>query len=223
MEGTQMAKVKLLLVCGFISAYIGFLSWGVVAHALKVGICGNTISYFAVWDMFCGWSAWDQRTHVIAEGASGKFYDVKEPWGQFQPFGSVGRIHYDHTNHMLSRHVDNILRHTSHEDIDRVYVVQEVWPKQYNLPAELYSRYFERDKDKRPYFHLRAVCSDNGTPIQAFPSWFAQQELNSLYDNPRLRQQSRRASGLYSTLFTPNTSGNAGLLHSQDVNGLTTN
>lgn len=217
-----MARVRLIVAGTFIAGYLGFLSWGIVAHALKFGICGNTISYFAVWDMFCGWTAWDQRTHVIAEGASGKFYDVTEPWGEFQPFGNVGRIHYDHSNHMLSRHIDNVLRHSQHEDIDRVYVVQEVWPKQYNLPPELYARYFDREADKRPYFHLRAVCSARGNPIQVNPSWHAQQYLNSVYDNPRLREQSRRADSLYSTLYTPNTS-RGGLLNSQSAAGLTTN
>lgn len=202
-----MSRLKFLVIALFISSYVSFLSWGIVAHALKVGICGNTLSYFAVWDMFCGWSAWDERTHIIAEGASGRFYDVREPWGEFQPFGHVARIHYDHTNHMLSRHIHNVLKHTQHEEIDRVYVVQEVWPKQYNLPPELYARYFEQESDKHPYFHLRAVCSDRGRPIQVFPSWFSQQTLNSLYDNPRLAQQSRRANSLYSTLYTPRATG----------------
>ncbi|MGB4740774.1 MAG: hypothetical protein WBH50_21440, partial [Fuerstiella sp.] len=62
-----MSRWKNLIVLSFIGVYVSFLSWGVMAHALKVGTCGNTLSYFVVWDMFCGWTAWDARTHIIAE------------------------------------------------------------------------------------------------------------------------------------------------------------
>lgn len=193
----------MVVVSLFISGYLGALSWGIFAHAMKVGLCGNTLSYFVVWDMFCGWSAWDQRTHFIAEGTSGQYYDVTEPWGEFHPFGNVGRIHYDHTNHLLTKHVAHILSHTDHEPIAQVYAVQEVWPKQYNLPPKLYAEYFQRENDKVPYFHVRAICSEQGTPIQVYPSWFDQQQLRSLYDNPRLQKQSRQAASMYSTLYNP--------------------
>ena len=198
-----MSRLKLVCVSLFITTYLASLSWGVVAHALRVGLCGNTLSYFVVWDMFCGWSAWDQRTHFIAEGSSGEFYDVKEPWGQFHPFGNVGRIHYDHTNHLLTRHVAHVLSHNQHEPIERVFAVQEVWPKQYNLPPELYQEYFARENDKLPYFHVRAICSENGSPLQVYPSWFDQQSLKTVYDNPRLQKQAHQATSLYSTLYTP--------------------
>lgn len=215
-----MSKARKLIVALFICGYLGSLSWGVAAHALKVGLCGNTLSYFVVWDMFCGWSAWDQRTHFVAEGASGQFYEVKEPWGAFEPFGNVGRIHYDHTNHLLTRHVDHILSHTKHEPISRVYAVQEVWPKQYNLPPDLYQRYFHRINDRQSYFHVRAVCSERGTPLQINPSWLDQQYLLSLYDNPRIRQQSQQATSMFSTLYAPRSAHqNASFANS----GLTTN
>ena len=204
-----MSRLKTFCVVGFITAYVGALTFGVVGHALKVGICGNTLSYFVVWDMFCGWSAWDQRTHVIAEGVSGKYYDLKEPWGEFHPFGNTSRVHYDHTNHMLPKHIRNVLDHTAHEDINQVFMVQEVWPKQYNLPPRLYEKYFQRENDKVSYFHLRAVLSDDGKPLKMFPDWFVQQELNSINDNPRLQQQASRALSVYSTLHTPVTSGNS--------------
>ncbi|MCA9067133.1 MAG: hypothetical protein KDA96_28935, partial [Planctomycetaceae bacterium] len=134
-----MSRIKTVLVCCLLTLYVGSLSFGVIAHALKVGLCGNTLSYFVVWDMFCGWTAWDVRTHLIAESTSGKYYEVKEPWGEFHPFGHIARIHYDHTNHLLPRHVRNILRHSSHDPVSRVYVIEEIWPKQYNLPPDLYA------------------------------------------------------------------------------------
>ncbi|MEQ9406282.1 MAG: hypothetical protein RIK87_01095 [Fuerstiella sp.] len=218
-----MARLKTAFAVTFIAAWVCALSWGIVAHALKVGLCGNTLTYFVVWDMFCGWTAWDQRTHIIAEGASGQYYEVNEPWGEFHPFGHVARIHYDNTNHLLPRHIRNVISHTSHEPIDRVYVVEEVWPKQYNLPPKLYAHYFNRPNDRMSYFHLRAICSDDGVPARVFPDWHAQQRLNSVYDNPRLQRQSRQATSLYSTLFTPNSGLSSSPLSQSLGDSLTTN
>ncbi len=218
-----MKRTKLILSLAFIGAYISALTYGVVGQTLKDGTCGVTLSYFVVWDMFCGWTAWDQRIHVIAEGESGKYYEVKEPWGEFHPFGHVGRIHYDYTNHLLPRHIDNIISHTAHESISNVYVVEEVWPKQYNVPKKLFDHYFARPNDKLSYYHLRAVCMDDGMPVKLFPDWHAQQQLNSVYDNPRLRQQAAQATSLYSTLFTPKSADGTNSLTQSLGSGLTTN
>lgn len=206
-----MARFKAAIAILFITGYVGWLSWGVAAHALKVGLCGNTYSYFVVWDMFCGWSAWDSRTHVIALDSKGQYYELKEPWGEFHPYGHVGRIHYDNTRHLLPKHIDNILSHTIHEDIDRVYVLEEVWPKQYNLPPDLYAHYFNRPNDRISYFHLKAICTDDGTALTVKPDWYNQQVLNSIADNPRLRQQASRSSGSHLTLFSPVSSQSNGL------------
>ena len=69
----------------FMGCYLTVLSCGIVGHALKIGLAGNTLSYYVVWDMFCGWQAYDQRTHLIAESDSGKYYELREPWGEFCP------------------------------------------------------------------------------------------------------------------------------------------
>ncbi len=218
-----MTRMKSVLTILFIGAYLGALSFGAVGHALKVGLCGNTLSYLVVWDMFCGWTAWDSRTHLVAEGASGQFYDLREPWGEFHPFGHVARIHYDHTNHLLPRHINNVLRHTAHEPIERVFAIEEVWPKQYNLPPDLYDQYFGRPNDKMSYYHLRVVCANDGTPLQIFPDWHAEQKLKAVYDNPRLRRQSANATSLFSTLYNPNAARVGSTLNMSDATGLSTN
>lgn len=219
-----MERWKSWIAVGFISCYVTYLAWGALAHTLKLGSGLGPVNYFTVWDMFCGWTAWDSRTHIVAEGASGQFYDVKEPWGEFHPFGSIARIQYDSTNHLLSNHIHNILRHTSHEDIDRVYVVEEVWPKQYNLPPKLFDYYFDRPNDKLSYFHLRAVCNDDGTPRASFPGWHAQQQLSAVYENPRLKRQAQQATSMYSTLFNPQSnSGNTSLGSAASTHRVTTN
>jgi len=187
----------------FIACWFGVMSFGIVGHALKVGLCRNTLSYFVVWDMFCGWRAYDARTHLIAESSTGRYYAVREPWGEFCPFGNIGRIQYDVSNHLLPKQINHVLSHTQHEQIDHVYVVQEIWPKQFNMPERLWNHYYSEPSDKVSYFHLRAVCGSSGQAITVFPDWITQQTLNSIADNPRLQREVRQTQSRFSTLYTP--------------------
>ncbi|MEZ6062662.1 MAG: hypothetical protein R3C19_20145 [Planctomycetaceae bacterium] len=219
-----MSRLMFAVTSLFITCYLGWLSWGIVAHALKVGICGNPMSYYVVWDMFCGWSAYDDRTHIIAQGASGQYYRVTEPWGAFQPFGHTDRIHYDVNNALLPKQIANILKYTAHEPIDRVIVTEEIWPKQYNMPPRLWDHYYQQPPDRVPYYHVRAVFTETGQQISAFPNWMTQQALNSVADNPRLRNEIQQAQSTYSTLFTPVTAGaSSGALGSFTAGPVSTN
>lgn len=187
----------------FIGCYLTVLACGIIGHALKVGLAGNALSYYVVWDMFCGWQAYDQRTLLIAESESGRYYEVREPWGEFQPFGRLGRLQYDVYSHLVSKHIDHVISHTRHEPIDAVYVVQEVWPKQYNLPEHLWQKSFGRERDKISYYHLRAVCNDHGGVLSLNPDWMNQQRLNAVGDNPRLRHEARQAQSSFGSWYTP--------------------
>ena len=187
----------------FICCYLGCLAWGVSAHALKVGLAGNTFSYFFVWDMFCGWQAYDNRTHIIAEDADGNHYAVKEPWGSFTPFGNVDRVNYDVSSNMIPRYIKNVLDHSSHPPIDRVYVIQEIWPKQFNAPDHLWSRFFHEPKDQVSYYNLRSICSAQGVAMESYMDWFDIQTVQAITDNPRLQQASAEANPYYNTFFNP--------------------
>jgi hypothetical protein len=187
----------------FVTCYLLSLTWGVVAHTLKVGINGNTLSYLFVWDMFCGWHAYDNRTHIVAEDADGNYYDVREPWGAFQPYSDVDRVHYDVSDHLIARHINHVISHTSHPEIDRVYVVQEIWPKQFNVPAHLWSYNFHEPMEKVSIFHLKSICTATGSRIESYSDWFDKQTLMTISDNPRLQQASREATPYYNTFFDP--------------------
>lgn len=208
----------------FITSYLLALAWGIAAHALKVGLQGNTLSYYFVWDMFCGWDAYDNRTHIIAEDASGNYYDVREPWGAFTPFGDVDRINYDVSNSLVPRHIEHVLNHSSHPPIDRVYVVQEVWPKQFNVPDALWTRYFHEPKEKVSYFNLTAICNARGIPFETYPDWFNTQTLQAISDNPRLQRAAQQATPYYNTFFNPSAarSEDATFLNSTGT-GMSTN
>ncbi len=196
-------NIRKWAVSVLLMSYLGFLGWGIVGHALKIPAAGSALGYFVVWDMFCGWQAYDNRLHLIAEDSNGEYYRIREPWGAFQPFGHEDRLDYDVSNFLAPRHIQHVLEHSEHPPVDRVYVVQEVWGKQYNIPDVLWQKYYDEPKDKVSCFSLRAICTPDGAPIESNPDWFVAQELKSIADNPRLRQQAQSAMPYYNTFFSP--------------------
>jgi hypothetical protein len=185
--------MKLWLANLTIVAYLATLSWGVTSHALKVGANAHPVMYYLIWDMFCGWSSYELRFHIVGESVSGKYYELDPPpWGEFKPFGKIGRRHYDVTGTHAGKFARNTLRHTDHEPIARIFVVEEYWAKKYNLPESIWSRRFEEPKDRKSYYNVRYVLNPDGTPRQAYPNWIAQQYAHCLSNNPRLHADSRR-------------------------------
>ena len=217
-------NVRKWAISALIMSYLGFLSWGIVGHALKIPAAGNALGYFVVWDMFCGWQAYDNRLHLIAEDSQGQYYRIREPWGAFHPFGEEDRVDYDVSNFLAPRHIRHVLKHSGHPPIDRVYVVQEIWGKQYNIPDEIWAKYYAEPKDKVSCFSLRAICTPEGTPIESNPDWFMAQELKSIADNPRLQQQAQSAMPYYNTFFSPLSANGSDVSRAPDrLSGLTTN
>lgn len=216
-------RVRRVLSNLFIVGYIGCLVWGIGSYALKMGLAGNTLGYYVVWDMFCGWQAFDNRTHILAEGVSGQFYEVRAPWGEFRPFGVVPRVHYDVSNNLVPKHIATVLSHTSHEPIDRVYVVQEIWPKQFNIPDRLWATHYPDPRDKMSYFNLRAICSDRGSVLNSYPDWYAVQTLNSIADNPRLQMAAQRAKPLYNTFIRPTQATGSSTFQDVGISAIDTN
>ncbi len=207
----------------FICSYLLFLTWGTTAHVLKVGLVGNAVSYFCVWDMFCGWQAYDNRTRIVGEDANGNYFAVEEPWGAFTPFGNVPRIHYDVSSNLISRHIKHVLDHSDHPGIDRVYVVQEIWPKQFNAPDHLWSRYFHEPKEKTSYFNLRAIYDNRGMMIESYPDWFNAQNIQAIADNPRLQRAAQETTPYYNTFFNPSAMKAQKSTFLKSSDGLSTN
>jgi hypothetical protein len=183
-----------LIIC----AYLGSLAFGIVTHTLQVGANSHPAMYFVVWDMFCGWGAYSNRTHLVAEGESGKYYQLSPaPWGALKPFGNVDRLHYDSNNYLSPAMIRNNLRHTQHEPISRVFVVEEIWPKKFNLPDPLWDAAYDEPKDKHSYFHLRGICSADGEVVRAYNSWYRQQVARSVADNPRVLAAQQNSQPFY--------------------------
>ena len=176
-----------------IVAYLGVLSWGVAAHAVSYKVGVHTSMYFIVWDMFCGWASHASRLQIIGQGESGKYYELGPgPWGQFKPFGDIGRRHYDAFGVHIPRMAINCLKHTKHEPMVRVYVVEECWPKKYNLPDRVWRQRHNEPKEVQHYYHVRHIMTGDGQLLQVNGHWAAYQNALCVSDNPRLQADRRR-------------------------------
>jgi hypothetical protein len=149
--------------------------------------------YYIVWDMFCGWSAWSTRTHVLAEGESGAFYELAPgPWGEFHPYGQLDRRHYDPYHNFCLGMARNCLKHTRHEPITRILVVEEAWNKKFNVPDGPLEQNPNAFEECPRYYHLRYAFDGNGLPLAQNAPWLNHQSALAMATNPRLREDSRR-------------------------------
>jgi len=175
--------------------YLGSLATGIFCHAVNLGLSSHPVMYFLVWDMFCGWSTWSNRLELVGQGESGAYYDLgSPPWGDFYPFGELPRRHYDATGNFTPRMALNCLRHTEHEPMARIFVVEVWWPKMYNLPDHLWDRRFGRPKDMQKYYQIRHIFTPDGVLLQTNPGWLNQQHAIAMGNNPRLQADVRRMS-----------------------------
>ena len=189
----KVTGMKRWLIHLTIVAYLGAMGFGVCAHAVNFATGAHPVMYFLVWDMFCGWAAYETRLHIIGEGASGKYYELAPgPWGELRPFGKIGRRHYDSYAIFSNRFAQNCLKNTEHEPMGRIFVVEEHWPKKYNFPDHVWDIRFDEPKDKHSYYHVRHVYSADGVPTYAANSWLSWQGAMTISNNPRLLAESRR-------------------------------
>lgn len=184
----------------FIAAYLGALGFGVFSHAFTFLKGAHPAMYFLVWDMYCGWSAYESRLHVLGEGESGRYYQLAPgPWSDFRPFGSVSRQNYDVFAQFGHRFAANALAHTQHEPIHRIVVVEESWAKKYNLPDELWALQYDVPKDPHSYFHVRSIYNPRGECLQQSRGWLTTQAELAILDNPRLRQDMRKGHTFFAS------------------------
>ena len=76
-----LGAIKRWAVSLVIVGYLGSLGYGIVCHTLNFNTTSHPGMYFVVWDMFCGWSAYANRLHIIGEGEDNKYYELAPgPW-----------------------------------------------------------------------------------------------------------------------------------------------
>lgn len=193
-----MNPVKRWLTHLTIVAYLGVLGYGIFAHAFKYRVNAHPMMYYIVWDMFCGWAAHESRLHIIAEGESGTYYELSPaPWGEFKPFGEEDRQHYDYLNNATWKMADHVLRHTDHEPMTRIFVVEESWSKKYNLPDGLWAKRFAEEKDPQSYYWTRSIYTPEGVILLNAPTWLGHIGALTVGDNPRLHADSRKGQPFF--------------------------
>jgi hypothetical protein len=203
--------------------YLSALSWGIVSHAVDYGNTSHPVMYYLVWDMFCGWTGYSGRIQIVGEGESGKYYELAPgPWGEFTPFGSIGRRHYDVMGVRGAKFAHNTLKHTRHEPITRIFVIEESWAKKYNLPDHLWNERFDEPKDPYRYYNVMHAFSIDGDLLESNGNWLSRQYALSVTNNPRLAQDVRKGKPIYAyrhrsrgtyrpgTIFDSSTNGQEG-------------
>ena len=104
--------MKRIAATGFIVGYLALLVYGTGSHILNYRTHDRPGIYFIVWDMYCGWDAYETRRHLVAEGVSGQCYNLAPaPWGEFAPFGSASRGDLDYMGNYSGAIARNVLQH----------------------------------------------------------------------------------------------------------------
>lgn len=177
----------------FIFGYLSVLVFGLARHTLGHRTHDHLGMYFIVWDMYCGWTAWETRNHIVGQGESGEWYDLAPPWREMVPFGSANRRDYDVFHLHAGKIARMTLDYTDHEPIHRIMVVEEAWPKRYNLPDEVWKRRTPDPKLPNSYYHVVATYGTDGAMEAKHASWTNVLAHNALINNPRLRDEIARA------------------------------
>ena len=176
-----------------ITAYLGTLLFGIVSHAANFQDGSHPSMCFIVWDMFCGWSAYESRTHIVGQGISGKYYELSPgPWSDYHPYGDISRQNYDSFNLHPQTIALNCLKHSAHEPMTRLYVIEESWAKKYNLPESVWQQRYAEPKEPFSYFRLRTVMTPEGRVTRSSVPWLSYQTNLTITDNPRLMAESQR-------------------------------
>lgn len=192
--------MKRIATSAFIAAYIGALTWGNISHTLQYQTGAHPLMYMVIWDMFCGWSAYACQVHIIAEGESGRFYELAPgPWGEYRPWGGeFARHNYDAYASHLGTMAKNTLKHTQHEPIARIYVIEENWPKKFDVPDYIWKfRYGDQPRDVQTYCRLRHEMDGNGDIHRTYTGWLQYVQVRQLAANPRLQANMQRSQPMF--------------------------
>jgi hypothetical protein len=176
----------------FITAYLTALTGGLACQTLRVGLSSHPGMYFILWDMYCGWAAYNSKYRAIAEGVSGTCYDLNPaPWGTFKPYDTQDRYQYSTATGWMAKAAAHTVAHTQHEPIAQIFVIEETWAKQFDLPDYVWKTRYNIPMQKYTYSSVRIQMDGTGAVVQAYPNWVEVQRQTMAGDNPRLQQNIR--------------------------------
>lgn len=191
--------MKRWLASTFIVVYLSVLMFGLTCHTLSVGVSSHPAMYWIVWDMFCGWATYASKVHILAEGESGKYYELAPgPWGGFSPWADkIDRANYDVYGTHCARIALNTLKHSKHEPISRMFIVEESWSKKYDLPPAIWQARIDEPQNKQTYCRVVAEMCGEGNVLRTYQNFLAYQNHISITSNPRLQEEAQRYTPMY--------------------------
>lgn len=180
------------IVGTFIVAYLSALSFGLGCQTLRMGTTMHPAMYFIVWDMYCGWAAYNHSYRAVAEGVSGTYYDLNPaPWGAFRPFDTLDRFQSIMPTYSQAKMAALVAAHTRHEPIARMFVIEEAWAKQFDLPDYIWKAHNAIPRTPHRYTKLFIEMAGDGSVTQYHTSWLEAQNQMMIADNPRLQHEIR--------------------------------
>ncbi len=89
------------------------------------------------------------------------------------------------------------LKYTDHEPMVKMYVVEEIWAKKYDLPDAIWNRRYDEAKDPYSYFRVRGEYTPDGQLMARYVPWAHYQQLVGLSKNPRLYAESQKSRSMF--------------------------
>lgn len=182
------------IVGSFIVAYLSALGFGLGCQTLRMGTTMHPAMYFIVWDMYCGWAAYNHGYRAIAEGVSGTYYDLNPPpWGAFRPFDTLDRFQSIMPTNSQAKMAAHFAAHSKHEPLSRLFVIEESWAKQFDLPEYIWKAHNAIPRTPHRYAKLAIELAGDGSVTQFHTPWLETQMQMMIADNPRLQHEVRNS------------------------------
>ena len=176
----------------FIATYVSALCLGITCQTVGMGMHMHPAMYFFVWDMYCGWSAYSHKYRAVAEGVSGTYYDLDPvPWGSFRPYDRLDRLQYIINFGQQARLNTQVAMNTKHEPFSRMFIIEESWGKQFDLPEYIWKANNSIPRQPHKYTKVLVEQSGDGEITHIHPQWLETQHNMMLTDNPRLLEEMR--------------------------------
>lgn len=145
------------LIAAYLGANVAFLA----LHAVGDGGL-HPVSYFFTWDMFPSFYYESVRRVAVGKTAGGRFLQVHP--GPFEQYrggvrGDLTRVDLDRSGASFHVFAAQTARRTAglhrRDPIVHIYLFERYWPEKFNLPPDLYEKWWGAPRPERSSWRLR--------------------------------------------------------------------
>jgi len=79
----------------------------------------------------------------------------------------------------------------------RILVIEESWPKKFNLPQSVWAHNYSEPKDVYKYYRVRREIDPDGTVLISQNAWIDYLASRAVAANPRLQNDIRKTGSPY--------------------------